>query len=278
MTPSGADPLPAVAEVDATGEIAAIYADIRATLGVPMVNLIWCHLAATDGALAWAWRAARPLHAGGAVAETAAAFRDRIALPPVPALAPDALAAVGLGDADCATVGRLLVSYDRANTMNFVTLGALRATMRGEAGGAAAARPAGRPPGAPVSGPLPPLPPLESLDPALLTLVRRLNAVGAEDDTVVASLYRHLALWPGLLALIDTALAPLAGSTALHGLIAANREAGLALARGLVGAARPEPPPAAVSGPVGDALDAFLAHTLGRMVTMGRLLRAIIPA
>ena len=38
-------------EAAATGDVAAPFADIRATLGVGVVNLIWRHLATIDGAL-----------------------------------------------------------------------------------------------------------------------------------------------------------------------------------------------------------------------------------
>jgi hypothetical protein len=61
------DPVPAVTEAAATGETAAIFADIRQVLGVDVVNLIWRHLAITDGALHWAWQALRPLYADGSV-------------------------------------------------------------------------------------------------------------------------------------------------------------------------------------------------------------------
>lgn len=269
-----ADPIPAIPEAEATGEIAALYADIRGTLGVPMVNLVWRHLAATDGALAWAWRAVRPLYASGAVAATAAAFRDRLVLPPVPALAPEALSAAGIADSDRPTIRRILVSYDRGNTMNFVALGALQAMVRGTDG---AGERAGRPPGPAVEGPLPPLPSLESLDAPTAALVRRLNAVGARDDRVVASLYRHLAPWPALLALLDVAVAPLAGAPALLALVDANRETGLTLARGVAASLETQAPPEAVAAPLDAALDGFLTHTLGRMVTMGRLIRTIVP-
>ena len=39
------DPVPAITEAAATGETAAIFADIRQVLGVDVVNLIWRHLA-----------------------------------------------------------------------------------------------------------------------------------------------------------------------------------------------------------------------------------------
>ncbi len=52
------DPVPAVIETEATGETARIFADIRETLGSPVVNLIWRHLATVEGGLEWAWTAA----------------------------------------------------------------------------------------------------------------------------------------------------------------------------------------------------------------------------
>ena len=60
-----ADPFPAVAEAAAVGEIADLFADIRATVGVRVVNLVWRHLATIDGALPWAWGAVRPIYLQG---------------------------------------------------------------------------------------------------------------------------------------------------------------------------------------------------------------------
>ena len=63
------DPVPAVTEAAATGETAAIFADIRQVLGVDVVNLIWRHLATIEGALPWAW------------GDAAAALRRRVGDP-----------------------------------------------------------------------------------------------------------------------------------------------------------------------------------------------------
>ena len=59
------DPFPAIAEAAATGETAELFADIRATVGVRVVNLVWRHLATLDGALPWAWAAVKPLYLHG---------------------------------------------------------------------------------------------------------------------------------------------------------------------------------------------------------------------
>jgi len=53
MSPAAADPVPAIAEADATGEVREIYQDIRGVTGVGVVNLIWRRLATT---LSRRWR------------------------------------------------------------------------------------------------------------------------------------------------------------------------------------------------------------------------------
>ena len=61
------DPVPAITEAAATGETAAIFADLRATLGVNVVNLIWRHIATFPGALPWAWASVKPAYVSGRV-------------------------------------------------------------------------------------------------------------------------------------------------------------------------------------------------------------------
>ncbi len=78
------DPVPAITEAAATGETAAIFADIRQVLGVDVVNLIWRHLATIDDALPWTWGTLRPLYADGSVINEATALHKALALPPMP--------------------------------------------------------------------------------------------------------------------------------------------------------------------------------------------------
>ena len=91
------DPVPAIAEASATGAVAELFADIRRVLGVEVVNLIWRHLATIPDALPWAWGMLRPLYADGTIAAEAQALHGRLALPRLPPLPPDLLAAIGLG-------------------------------------------------------------------------------------------------------------------------------------------------------------------------------------
>ena len=81
MTNTSGDPVPAIAESEATGDIAELYSDIRATLGVPVVNLIWRHLATFPGALSWAWNSLKPVYDDGTVAAQAAALRADLDIP-----------------------------------------------------------------------------------------------------------------------------------------------------------------------------------------------------
>ena len=78
---SARDPVAAIGEADARGDIAELYADIRATLGVPVVNLVWRHLASIDGALPWAWQAVRPAYRSGAVSHHAERLKAGLVLP-----------------------------------------------------------------------------------------------------------------------------------------------------------------------------------------------------
>src|ERR1700704_1674982 len=79
------DPVPAIAEAAASGETAAVFADLRATLGVKVVNLVWRHIATFPGALLWAWESVKPLHVSGRIGIEAQRIRAGLELPRLPA-------------------------------------------------------------------------------------------------------------------------------------------------------------------------------------------------
>ena len=83
-------------EAEATGEIAAIYAEIRHFYGVPYVSSLQRHLATIPGVLEWGWAAVRPVFASGALPETAwEAARESADLTPLPKLSPAAARLLG---------------------------------------------------------------------------------------------------------------------------------------------------------------------------------------
>ena len=274
--------MPAVAEDAARGETAALFADIRAVLGVGVVNLIWRHLATVPGALPWAWGAVRPAYADGRLAAAAAGLEATLALPRVAALPPAVLGAAGLDAAARGAVGSVLAAYARTNPLALVALSALALRLEGGAATMTAAHPpmdrATLPPLAlpPLALPplaLPPLPGPAELSPDTIALIGELNALGAtRPDAVLATMYRHLAHWPPALALAWMLLAPRAADGSLGDAIAGCRAA----ARG---AAARLPPgagdalPAASRVAVADALDRFGGEVLPRMVVACGMLR-----
>lgn len=276
------DPVPAVAEAAATGETARIFADIRAVLGVEVVNLIWRHLAIFPGALPWAWEGLRPLYADGTLAAEAARLHRDLQLPPLPRLSPEVLTCAGLNEPDLATIGNVLSAYNRTNAMALLALSALLVRLSGEQteGGAGAASPGGA--GAEAGQiPLPKLLAMDEMAPATAQLVLALNRLGAQrDDPILASMYRHLAHWPSYLALAWTLVAPLQADGRLDGAIreavtkARDRAAGIA---GQVRSSTSVPSDPETAAAIRAAIDAFAGDVIVRMVVICALLRAATP-
>ncbi|NQW10668.1 MAG: hypothetical protein HQ481_12405 [Alphaproteobacteria bacterium] len=255
------DPVPTIPEHDATGAVAAVYADIKATLGVPVVNLIWRHLATIDGGLAWAWGAAKPLYAMGAASVAVARLTERLTPPAFAPLAPGSLAAVGVPAGDIPVIQAMIAGYNRGNGLNLVALTALVSPVGAPA-------PAGAPPPAPTPGPaLPPILSEGDVTPETWALIEALNRLGARpDEPIMASLWRHLGHWPGLLALTHAALAPRELDGSLRHAIDLTRGFARAEAAGLATLlADAGPAPEAARAAVAD----FTTHVITRMVPVG---------
>ncbi len=204
------DPVPSIPEAEATGEIAILYADIRETLGVPLVNLIWRNLATIPGALDWAWTTLKPLYKDGSIQAEARALRTGLSMPDVLALTPAALSDAGLSGADLTMIETILDSYERSNPLNLVAIGALLVLLQGKSNDAPRMTPAEQVAEPPVSGELPPLLSLDEVAPETAALALAVNALGARGRThIMVSMPRHLAHWPGYLRLYRSILAPL---------------------------------------------------------------------
>lgn len=278
MASPGGDPVPAITEAAATGEIAALYADIRATLGVPLVNLIWRNLATIPGGLAWAWESVKPLYAAGQVRHEARALRAGQRLPAMAPLPAAALRAVGVDAAAESTIRAILDSYDRSNALNLVTLSALLARLRNEAPAAGQPAPASSTE-PPVGAALPPLVALADMTAETASLVQAVNRLATRgEDHILVSMPRHLAHWPGYLALYCSLLTPLDASGALGDCVDAvradGRERGARLAAGL---GDPALPGRAALAAVESSLDDFCRNAISRMIPVVSLLRKAMP-
>ena len=72
---NASDPIPAVVESDATGDIKNIFDDIKNVTGVDVVNLVWRRLATTQNALPYLWGVLRPLYESGFINHQAVEFQ-----------------------------------------------------------------------------------------------------------------------------------------------------------------------------------------------------------
>lgn len=254
------DPFPAIAEAEARGETAELFADIRATVGVRVVNLVWRHLATMDGALPWAWAAVRPLYQQGMVDQAVIGFRQTMTLPVLATLTGD----------EPASVDAVLASYDHSNAVNLFSLGALAAWLRGEAAAEGSAQPGPCLPTPDVT--LPALASESDVAPETWQRVLRLNRFGdSEQPLILASMYRHLAHAPGFLARLEPALAAVQADGSLDRAIVANRVVAYRSTCILACAIEANRPPRAAN--IERSVSAFVTHSIGKMVTICRAVR-----
>lgn len=273
------DPVPAVREADARGETAEIFDDLRRTVGVPVVNLVWRHFATIPGALPFAWQAVKPAYVSGSVALEADALRAGLPLPATIRLPRFLLDSVGVGEEQRAGILGVLDAYHRSNAMNFVALSALLEHLDGrtpQSVGSAEAEPVSASEASLGPERLPHLLTLAEMTPATRDLVLACNELGERDEgRILASMYRHLAHWPAFLALSWTVVAPLDADGRLRGAIEQGIAEGRRRGRRLVPELAPPAPP--LTGAARDELRAaastFVMHPIGKMVTICALLR-----
>ena len=272
MAVNQVESVPSIQESAATGEIAEIYADIRATLGTSVVNLVWRNLATLPGALPWTWSTVRPLYSGHACRH-AEAVRRTLSLPKLPPISADALTAAGLSANDIEQIRRILDSYHHTNALALVVLSAL---LERDEPSAAKPIPLTDTPPPSVRTELPPLPAMATLQPAVQRLIAELNSFGEDDAPfLIASMYRHLAYWPSFLAIIRTLLAPAQADQSLVALSRRARALGRAHGRVLARNCDLFPPPPSMQ----DALAScrlFVEHPIARMTGICALIRDAI--
>jgi len=255
------DPFPAVAEAAATGQTAELFADIRATVGVRVVNLVWRHLATMDGALPWAWAAVKPLYLHGMADMAATRFRESMMLPRLASLA---------GDASRGSIDAVLASYDHSNTINLFALGALVAWLRGEVATEGEPEQGPRLPAPDIT--LPKLASEEDVSAETWQRVLRLNGFGDRaQPLILASMYRHLAHAPAFLGRLEEVLASAQADGSLDRAIAVNRAAARKRAAVLARAISTERPP--LGDKIEAGVSAFVDHAIGKMVTICRAIR-----
>jgi hypothetical protein len=281
------DPVPAIGELAATGETAEIFADIRSTLDVEVVNLIWRHLATFPGALQWAWASVKPLYLGPAIVP-ADNIRRTLVLPHLPPLSQDTLRAAGLDVSALSSIRAILDSYQHTNALALVCFSAFLTRFQSAEASQKVTPflvdsdksyfPPSRVSYVPPSRvALPRLIPMTEMHPSLANLIYELNGFGEDGDTaLVASLYRHLAHWPTYLALVRTILVPLQESGELQVLLAAARRLGHSLGAALASELSTTAPHSDIEA-VLHSVRRFVRHPIARMTGICALVGCATP-
>lgn len=199
-------------ESQAAGEVRDIYAAIKRLSGVPMVALIYRHLATIPGALEWSWRLIEPVMQDGSLQRRAWRLAARATIERHVGIPRAALRACGIDEADERAIVAVLDAYNRANPVNILALRCLALQLSGEAvdsGATSTAQP--MPPWLAPAEP-PPLPEMidpQAMSPPVRELVLRLTSQDEADGAVLwPSLYRHLARWPVMLGYASLLVLP----------------------------------------------------------------------
>jgi len=208
------DPVSAISESKASGETSAIFSDIRRCMQIPLLTSIWRTLAGIEGGLSAVWTAARPLVESGRPAAALQQLRDPAKLPVPEPLVRGQLACAGVTEGQLDLIRSLIGAYNRSNGINLITLTAL---VIDPSGNATADHPHPEPADPPPWPELPSLPGKKDLSPQMWALLENLNRFGSvPDQPGLATIWRHLAHWPGFLSVVHASLAPLERSGAIR--------------------------------------------------------------
>ena len=268
-----------VAEADATGAQREMYAEIRHWSGVPFVALIYRHLAASPGALEWAWNVLRPAMTRGVLQERAWQLAAQIDIPVAPQLPRAALRVAGIDARDEAKIVDILEAYNRANPINFLAVKCLARALETDA-----SRTSRRPATSTWSPPaqVPALPKMISpaaMSPSVRAAAALLaNRNGNEASALWPSLYRHLAHWPTFLGyavvLVTPAFAAIDAASGRFGreidVVAAELCASVGLGASTGSA------PTGLGEPMRAAIGNFSTR-IPEMVVVGQMLRRSLP-
>ncbi|HIC71038.1 MAG TPA: hypothetical protein EYO88_02965, partial [Alphaproteobacteria bacterium] len=111
-----------IPESEATGTVRELYDDMKATMNIGMINLIYRRMATADGLLEWVWDAVRPVLASGDVERAALLLESGLDWPSMPEIPAPALPLLGLGSPEIDTLIRVLDDYNRGNSLNLFLL------------------------------------------------------------------------------------------------------------------------------------------------------------
>ncbi len=260
-------------ESHSTGRTREIYEEMKYLGGVPMVALIFRHLATLPSGIEWVWDAIGPAWKTGRLQEEAWRIARQAPMEPIAAIPREALAALDVDAAGLREIRTVCEAYNRANPQNMLTVLCLMRLLGGANASRGIEARAWTPPPAP--GPLPAMADVATM-PREVTDLLELVAAPAEPGStrVVQSLYRHFVHRPQFLALAITLLLQRFRDGSIDRSVAAiaveMNAAADAIARSLTA------PPAPHEG-IAVAFRRFGGGVIPQMIVVGRLLEEALP-
>lgn len=202
-----------ISEDEATGEIAAIFGEVRHLWGVPYVSAIQRHLATRPGVLEWVWDAIAPAFRSGAAQAQALAAVEGLRVGPLPPIPREALALWGVDDRALITIRAVSDGFVRVAPINMMFAGLISALLDGAEPGGSATPAQGWSPPPPLPAP-PGMVAPHTLDGAARAVLMRFATL-SDGKPFVPGLYRMLAHWPAFLAHLAVVLSPRLGEPAI---------------------------------------------------------------
>ena len=201
-----------IPEAEATGVIRELYEDIKVTMNIGMINLIYRRMAPVDGVLEWFWNGVRPVLFSGEVDRALSSLTSDLDWRLVPEVSASSLSSLDLGDREAEDLIRVVEDYNRGNSLNLLLLTAVAEHLR--SGGSIAEVPSAakkNPSVKPLD--LPPIVPMSDMSQETASLVRALSApISPAHQLLIPSLFRHLARWPEFLAFVSPYLTDMISS------------------------------------------------------------------
>ena len=191
------DTVNALSEADATGEIARIFAELcryRYSLRSGGFSESETDLAAT-------WAAIKPMYATGQPEAALARLRSDGAFPALKSLTRSELEKAEIEPGYLQRIKSIISAYTRSNSLNFLTQTALVLTPQKSPKDYLKVEPTDS------IGEIPRLLAREEISDPVWELVLSVNMYGTnEANPGLATIYRHLAYWPGMLELLQSRL------------------------------------------------------------------------
>ena len=270
-----------IPESEATGTVRELYDDMKATMNIGMINLIYRRMATADGLLEWVWDAVRPVLASGGVERAALLLESGLDWPSMPEIPAPALPLLGLGSPEIDTLIRVLDDYNRGNSLNLFLLTAFAERLKSggsweEVPDATVDVPSAKPQD------LPPIVAMSDMSKETASLVRVLSApISLANKPMIPSLFRHLARWPGYLALVSPHIIHMIGSGKLSTVssIVRNRAIGFApdLGKKIRVPVGLKTPGEAIQAYWIDQWQSYTSKPIPEMIVIGYALRHALP-